>query len=190
MTTPDFLQANRNYAANFEKPERRAFKNVIIVTCMDPRVNPYDQLGLKLGEAITIRNAGASVKDALRSIMVARHFIGVTGEIAVFHHKDCGMSRVTTDEMRALVKRANPGREDVSRTVDHIDFHHISDIEESVKDDVDFLVSNPLVKKLTKITGWVYDVDTGKISKVVEGMARDRSESGATTSHSQQQVVI
>jgi carbonic anhydrase len=96
--------------------------------------------------------------------MVAQHFVGVRGEIAVFHHKDCGMSRITTAQMHDLVKRANPGRDDVAETVEQIDFHHITNIEESVHADVKFLAENPLVVKGSKISGWVYDVDTGKVS--------------------------
>ncbi|KAJ7785865.1 carbonic anhydrase [Mycena metata] len=171
MSTEEFLQANEQYAANFNKPDRSLFKNMIIVTCMDPRLNPYEQLGLKFGEAIHIRNAGGSAKEALRSIMVAQHFIGVNGTISIFHHKDCGMSRVTTSQMRDLVKKATPGRDDVAAEVDTIDFHHIVHIEGSVKADVKFLTESPLVLKGTKITGWVYDVDTGKISKVDEAIA-------------------
>ncbi|KAJ7102349.1 carbonic anhydrase [Mycena belliarum] len=159
MASADFLEANGKYAANFEKPDRSLLRNVII------ECSPYDQLGLKLGEVITIRNAGGSAKEALRSIMVAQHFIGVTGEIAVFHHKDCGMSRVTTEAMRGLVRIANPGRADIAATVDGIDFYQIDHIEESVKADVRFLAENPLVVKGTKISGWIYDVDTGKASR-------------------------
>ncbi|KAJ6501624.1 carbonic anhydrase [Mycena vitilis] len=126
--------------------------------------SPYDQLGLKIGEAITIRNGGGSTKEALRSIMVAQYSLGVDGEIAVFHHKDCGMSKVNTEEMRDLVKKANPGRDDIAAIVDGLQFHHITNIEGSVKIDVKFLAQNPLVIKGTKISGWVYDVDTGKVS--------------------------
>ncbi|KAJ6574630.1 carbonic anhydrase [Mycena capillaripes] len=159
-----FLKGKEKYAASFEKFDWSVFKNLIIITCIDPRVNPYDQLGLKPGEAITIQNAGGSAKEALRSIMVPQHFLGIHGEIAVFHHTDCGMSRVTTDEMRELVKKANPGRDDVAATVDCMDFHHITDTEGSVKTDVEFLAKNPLVVKGTEISGWVYDVNTGKAS--------------------------
>ncbi|KAF7340036.1 Protein kinase domain-containing protein [Mycena venus] len=173
MSTHEFLQANEKYAANFEKPDRnKLFRNVIIVTCMDPRIDPYNQLGLKIGEAITIRNAGGSAKEALRSIIVAQHAIGVLGEIAVFHHRDCGMSRTTTEQVRGLVKKANPGRDDIAATVDSMEFHHIIDIEESVRTDVKFLAENPLLVKGTKISGWVYDVETGKISQVLEDKSR------------------
>ncbi|KAJ6518834.1 carbonic anhydrase [Mycena sanguinolenta] len=176
METSEFRQANEKYAASFEKPNRsKLFRNVIVVACMDPRVNPYDQLGLRTGEAITIRNAGGSAKDALRSIIVAQHFIGADGEIAVFHHTDCGMSRTTTGEVRDIVKKANPGRNDIAATVDSIEFHHITGIEESVKSDVKYLAENPLLLKGTKLSGWVYDVETGKISQVVEAVAAERT---------------
>ncbi|KAJ7247639.1 carbonic anhydrase [Mycena haematopus] len=171
MSALEFRQANKKYAANFEKPNRsKLFRNVIIVACMDPRVNPYDQLGLKTGNGITIRNAGGSAKDALRSIIVAQHFIGVDGEIAVFHHTDCGMSRTTTDQVRNIVKMANPGRDDIAATVDAMAFHHITDIEESVKTDVQYLAENPLLLKGTKLSRWVYDVETGRISQIVEAV--------------------
>ncbi|KAJ7983182.1 hypothetical protein DFH06DRAFT_1172602, partial [Mycena polygramma] len=95
--------------------------------------------------------------------MVPQYFLGLGTEIAVFHHTDCGLSRVTTDEMRNLVKKANPGRDDIAATVEGMHFHHITDIAGSVKTDVQFLATNPLVVKGTKISGWVYDVDTGKV---------------------------
>jgi carbonic anhydrase len=138
---------------------------------------------MKIGEGIMVRNAGGSAyvlhrpilrhgantlflqcrHDAINSIVVAQHAFGVD-EIAVFHHTDCGMTKVTTQFLRDTVKKANPGREDVAKTVDGMDFHHITNVEESVHADVKFLAENPLVKKGSKITGWVYDVETGKVS--------------------------
>ncbi|KAF7367278.1 Carbonic anhydrase [Mycena sanguinolenta] len=167
---PDLLQANEKYAANFAslKPDMGRFRNMMIIACCDPRVDPYDLLGLKNGEALIIRNAGGSAVDAVRSIMVPQHSFGVTGEIAVIHHTDCGMTKVTTDQMRELVKKANPARDDVAATVDSMDFYHILNIEEAVKNDVKFLSENPLLLKGTKLSGWVHDLETGKISKVVE----------------------
>ncbi|KAJ7185686.1 carbonic anhydrase [Mycena filopes] len=171
MTTQEFLQANEKYAASFNKPDGSQFRNLITISCMDARINPYDQLGVKFGEAIHIRNAGDSVKEALRSIIIVQHSLRLDCTIAVFHHTDCGLSKVTTSEMRDLVKTAVRGRDDVVAQVDSMDFHHIIDVEESVKTDVKFLTESPVVLKGTKLTGWVYDVDTGKISQVDEAVA-------------------
>jgi carbonic anhydrase len=79
------------------------------------------------------------------------------------------MSRTTTDQVRALVKKANAGRDDIAETVDGIDFLHITGIEESVRSDVKFLAENPLVLRGTKISGWIYDVETGKVSTEILG---------------------
>ncbi|KAJ7139598.1 carbonic anhydrase [Mycena epipterygia] len=168
MTSQQFIEANTKYAASFSKP-KNAPRNILVVTCMDPRVHPYDQLGLKIGEGGIIRNAGGSAQDAMNSIVVAQHGFG-NSEIAIIHHTDCGMTKFTTEGLRETVKRANPGRADVAATVDGMDFHHITDVEGSVRADVQFLVENPLVKKGSKITGWVYDVETGKISQTVEAV--------------------
>ncbi|KAJ7042674.1 carbonic anhydrase [Mycena alexandri] len=171
MTTPEILQANERYAANFDKPDFSHFKNVIILACIEPRIDPYTQLGLKVGDAIIIRNAGGVAEDAIRSIVVAQHFVGVRREIMLFRHTDCGLSRVTTEGVRDLVKKENPGRDDVAKIVDAMDFHHIIDPVESVKQDVKILSENPLVIKGTKISGWLYDVDTGKISQILQAIA-------------------
>jgi len=135
------------------------------VTCMDPRVHPYEQLGLKIGEGGIVRNAGGSAEDAINSIVVAQHAFK-TSHIAIVHHTDCGMTKFTTESLRNKVKEANPGRHDVAKTIDGMDFHNFTDVEESVKRDLKYLVENPLVMKRSKITGWVYDVESGKISQV------------------------
>ncbi|KAJ6604219.1 carbonic anhydrase [Mycena vulgaris] len=166
MISSEFVEANTKYAASFVK-SKITRKQPFIVTCMDPRVHPYEQLGLKIGEGGIVRNAGGSAQDAISSIVVAQHFFGID-EVAIFHHTDCGMTKFTTEWLRDTVKKANPGREDVAKTVDGIDFHHIVNVEESVHADVKFLVDNPLLKKGTKITGWVYDVETGEIDQVAD----------------------
>jgi carbonic anhydrase len=45
-----------------------------------------------------------------------------------------------------------------------IDFLPFADLEKSVKENVEFLKNHPLLEKETKVTGWIYDVDTGKVS--------------------------
>ncbi|KAF7367279.1 Protein kinase domain-containing protein [Mycena sanguinolenta] len=169
---PEILRANEKYVDNYTRPDWSEFTNLVIITCCDPRVDPYGQLGLKNGQAIIIRNAGGSAVDALRSIVVPQYLLPDNNcEIAVMHHTDCGLSKVTTDQIRELVKSGNPGRDDIAAMVDNMEFHHIQDIEESVKNDVRYLAEHPLILKGTKLSGWVQDTETGKISKVVEAMA-------------------
>ncbi|KAI8995435.1 carbonic anhydrase [Trametes punicea] len=165
----DFAKANEEYVATFGDKGNLPLppsKKLLIVTCMDARLNPYAYLGIKEGEAHIVRNAGGVAKEALRSIVISQRLLG-TREIAVFHHTGCGMVTFDTPKLRALVKESDPDNAALARAVDEIDFLEFSGLEESVREDVRFLQENPLVLPGTKITGWVYEVETGKIRQIV-----------------------
>ncbi|KAG5648250.1 hypothetical protein DXG03_006208 [Asterophora parasitica] len=160
-----FPERNSAYVATFDKGDLALppAKKYIVVSCMDARVEPAGQLGIELGDAHVIRNAGGSAKEALRSIIISQRLLG-TREIAVFHHTGCGMLLFSTDQLRQVVKDAEPDNHAVSEHVDKIEFLEFGHLEQSVKDDVKFLQDNPLVLKGTTISGWIYDVTTGKVS--------------------------
>ncbi|KAI5898168.1 carbonic anhydrase [Schizophyllum commune H4-8] len=164
-----YAQNNEKYAAAFDKgslPMPPA-KHVAIVTCMDARVEPASQLGINLGDAHVIRNAGGRAQDAIRNLIISQRLLG-TREIIVFHHTDCGMLTFTTDQLKQIVKDASPGDSAVASAVDKFDsFLDFKDLEGSVREDVDFLKSHPLILKDTPVTGWIYDVKSGKILRVV-----------------------
>ena len=142
--------------------------------------SPAAQLQINLGEAHVIRNAGGSAyvnlflieshqllnyfasKEALRSIVISQRLLGTT-EIAVFHHTDCGMLTFTNDDIRHKVKTEEPGNVVVAEAVDKIDFLPFPKLEESVKDDIDYLKGSKLLKKDTHVSGWIYDVTNGKV---------------------------
>jgi carbonic anhydrase len=125
-------------------------------------LRPSSQLGIDLGDAHVIRNAGGLARDALRSIVISQRLLG-TREIAVFHHTGCGMLLFSTPQLRGLVKDAAPGNSEVEKHVDSIEFGEFGDLEGSVKEDVKFLKENPLVLEGTTVTGWIYDVANGKV---------------------------
>ncbi|PTB63318.1 carbonic anhydrase [Trichoderma citrinoviride] len=156
----EFELANQQYAATFDKghlpmpPGRKVF----VLTCMDARLDPAKFLGLEEGHAHVCRNAGGRAAEALRSVIISQQALG-TREIVVIHHTDCGMLIIKEDEFREAVKK-NTG-EDVS----HVAFLTIKDLQESVKTDVELLRKHPAVLDVP-ITGYIYDVKTGKINKV------------------------
>ena len=102
--------------------------------------------------------------DALRSIIISQRLLG-TREIAVVRHTDCGMVRFESDQLRKVIKAAEPGNPAVAEAVDQIDFLTFKNLEESVKHEVKYLQENPLVLKETTVTGWIYDVRTGRVSQ-------------------------
>ncbi|KAJ6126925.1 hypothetical protein N7523_002537 [Penicillium sp. IBT 18751x] len=152
--------ANAKYAASFTKgdlalPPRR---KVAIVACMDARLDPARALGLEEGDAHIIRNAGGRATDALRSIIISQQLLG-TREIIIVRHTDCGMLTFSDDEIRRKI------RADLHQNVDHLAFLPFGDLKQSVLDDVTLLKESPLVLDVP-ITGYLYEVETGKIVKV------------------------
>ncbi|CAG8388422.1 unnamed protein product [Penicillium salamii] len=156
----EFETANAKYAASFTKgdlqlpPQRK----VAVVACMDARLDPARALGLEEGDAHVIRNAGGRVSDALRSIIISQQLLG-TREIIIVHHTNCGMLTFTDEVLREKV------RKELGQNVDHFAFLPFGDLEESVRDDVRFVKNSPLVLDVP-VTGYVYEVETGKIVKI------------------------
>ena len=68
---------------------REPARGLAIVTCMDCRIDPLAALGLALGDAVVLRNAGAQVSDdVLRSLQMAHEALGVKA-VHVIGHTDC-----------------------------------------------------------------------------------------------------
>jgi carbonic anhydrase len=157
----ELLRANAEYARTFDRgtlsmpPARR----LAIVTCMDARIDPARAFGLEEGDAHVIRNAGGRAREALRSLVISQRLLGTT-EIAVIHHTECGMLTFTNPDLHAKVKK------DLGADASHIDFLPFSDLEESIREDVSFLMSSPLIPGDVVVRGFLYDVRTGRLNEV------------------------
>lgn len=81
------------------------------------------------------------------------------------------MLTFSTPQLRSLIKDVEPHN---AAAVDQIDFLEFSNLEQSIRDDVKYLQENPLVLSGTKITGWVYEVETGKVGPVLSKMIPHR----------------
>src|SRR3954452_22048715 len=93
------LEANGAYAAARAKiADARPSRHLAVVTCMDARIDVFAVLGLHLGEAHVIRNAGGRVTDdVLRSLALSCHVLGVD-TVVVMQHTKCGLAGVTDAE--------------------------------------------------------------------------------------------
>jgi carbonic anhydrase len=157
----EILQANRGYAAEFDKgdlpmPPGRRF---VVVTCMDARLDPAKALGLDEGDAHVVRNAGGLVTDdTLRSLVISHWLLG-TEEVFVIAHTDCGMLTFTNDVLHAKLQEATG--EDASG----IDFQPFSDVDARVRQSVARIAASPYLQDV-KSSGWVYDVGTGALREV------------------------
>ncbi|KAF2838271.1 carbonic anhydrase [Patellaria atrata CBS 101060] len=133
-----------------------------VVTCMDARIDPAAQFGIPLGGAHVVRNAGGSVKEAFRSLVISQQILN-TKEVLVIKHTDCGMLQFQKSDAITAVKQ-NAGEEGV-REVEDIEFLTFPDLEEEVKKDVEWL-KGKLVEKGIVVSGWVYDVQTGTVKRI------------------------
>jgi carbonic anhydrase len=102
-------------------------------------------------------------KDALRSLIISQQMLG-TREIALFHHTGCGMASCTSHGVRQRVRENLPADRKEVAQVDGIDFLEFSNLEGSVKEDVEWLKAHPLILPGTVVTGWVYEVESGAVS--------------------------
>jgi carbonic anhydrase len=159
----ELIEANRHFADAAGKVEQPALpprRGVAIVTCMDARIVPARLFGLEEGDAHVIRNAGGLAREALRSLVISQRLLG-TKAIAVVHHTDCGMLTFRNEDAYAKVQ------EDLDADASEIDFMPFRDLDQSVRDDVDFLQGSPLIAPETEIRGFVYDVETRRLREVV-----------------------
>lgn len=157
-----FLKTNQAYAdlhgtAHLPlKPKT----HVAIVTCMDSRLHVAPALGLALGDAHILRNAGGRITDdMIRSLVISQQQMG-TREIVVLHHTDCGAQTFTNEDFAAQLKR------DLGVDVEGQDFLPFADPGESVREDMEILRKSPLIPDDVVISGAVYDVDTGRLTEV------------------------
>jgi carbonic anhydrase len=148
------LQANDAYAAaRANVDDARPSRRLAVVTCMDARIDVYAVLGLHLGEAHVIRNAGGRVtEDVLRSLALSLHVLGVD-TVVVMQHTKCGLAGITDSELR-------------ERTGADLSFFPIDDHAAALREDIEILTTRPYLGPAKVIAGFIYDVETGRVDDV------------------------
>jgi carbonic anhydrase len=156
MTQIDrMIAANEAYAAaRANVADARPGRRLAVVTCMDARIDVFAVLGLHLGEAHVIRNAGGRVTDdVLRSLALSSQVLGVD-TVVVMQHTKCGLAGVTDEELRRL-------------TGADLGFFPIDDHAAALREDIEILAATPFLEPIHVIVGFVYDVETGELDDVV-----------------------
>jgi carbonic anhydrase len=154
------VAANRAYAAGFPGPLPTApAHHLAIVSCMDSRIDLFDSLGLALGEAHIIRNAGGVVTDdVIRSLTISQRKLD-TREIALIHHTDCGLLRITDDSFS----------EELAQEVGMKPTWPIESFTDpvvSVRRSMMRVRTSPFIPSTRSVRGFVFDVATGLLEEV------------------------
>lgn len=159
----DLLAANAEYAERFDLAgyDGIAHAGVAVVTCMDSRIDPLGMLGLRPGDAKMLRNPGGRVTEqALKALVLGVNLLGVR-RVLVVPHTRCAMASATEVELRERVGAAS-GLDASWET-----FGAIEDQEAALRDDVARVRAHPLVPESVAVGGFRYDVDTGRLTRLV-----------------------
>jgi carbonic anhydrase len=134
-------------------------RRVAVVACMDSRMPLFGMLGLAVGDAHVIRNAGGVVTaDTLRSVAISQHLLG-TRAVVLVHHTDCGMQKTTDADLADLVERTTGHRPPWAAQA-------FTDVDEDVRASMQVIRETPYLLS-TEVRGTVYDVATGRLREVV-----------------------
>jgi len=159
----DLIIANERYTAGLAPADlplpRRG--SLVIVTCMDLRIETGRAFGLREGDAYVLRNAGGRLAPAIPSLVVSQELLG-TDALAIIHHSDCGMTTFTDEELRTRLR---------ARGLDarRMEFGAFADIDESVREDMRAYQSCALLRQEIEVRGFVFEVETGHLREIVTG---------------------
>ena len=159
--TDDLLRNNEAYAENFDKGDLPLppAKKVAVVACMDARLDVHGLLGLALGDAHVIRNAGGVVTDdEIRSLAISQRLLG-TKEIILIHHTDCGMLTFTDDAFKRQIQDDTGIKPEWAA-------ESFTDLDEDVRQSIARIKASPFIPNKDSVRGFVYDVATGKLREV------------------------
>jgi len=146
---------------------------VIVVTCLDHRVDPAITLGLKLGDAPVLRNAGGRVTQPIIEEIAYLAFLGqrISGgqlpdgsrfEVVVIHHTQCGTSFLADPGFRREAAEATGVDEAVLAA------SAVADPQVTARADVERLLTSPLLPPKMGVSGHVYDIETGRVTTIVD----------------------
>ncbi len=159
----DLIAANKAYAAEFDHAgfDGIAHAGVAIVTCMDSRIDPLRMVGLSHGDAKIFRNPGGRVTDAaLEALVLGAHVLGVK-RVVIAPHTRCAMASASEAELRERIS-ASSGQDAIWQR-----FHVVDDQQRALAEDVARVRSHPLIPDDVQVAGFLFDVDTGLLDRIV-----------------------
>ncbi len=160
-TIDDFVKNNASYAKQFggEALEGAPRRKVAVVACMDARMDIPALLGLTVGDAHVIRNAGGAVtNDVIRSLVISQRKLG-TEEIVLIHHTRCGMATFDGAEFAAELA-------DETGSKPPFAMETFADVDTAVRAAIERVTATPWLLHKEVVRGFVYDTDTGELREV------------------------
>lgn len=162
MSFDDLLAANLEYATDFPHQgfDGIARKGVLMITCMDSRIDPLDMIGLGHGDAKIMRTPGGTVSSTtLTGCVLSVHLLNVD-RIMIVPHTKCAMASATDEDIRQVISDRD------GLDTSWVNFGTSPDQLQRLDRDVKMVSSHPLIKDRAEVGGFLYDVDTGKLEQL------------------------
>ena len=149
-------QPSRDLAAPGLSPRPR--RKLAVLTCMDTRLDVLAMLGMEVGDAHIIRNAGGLVTDdAIRSLSASQRLLG-TEEIVVVMHDGCGLHGASEDEFTEALA--------ADGVMPNWRLGAFDDVEATLRHSLARLRSSPELPAREQVRGFVFDPETGALREV------------------------
>lgn len=154
------LEASRLFADSYvQSPGPVTARDLVVLTCMDTRIDVLQAFGLRLGDAQILRNAGGVVTDdVLRSLCVSQRFLE-TRDVLVVQHTGCGLYGVSDEELTSELEAEKGSRPPWT-------FLGFDDIYDSVRSSLERLRQCKFLEESRRASGFVFDTATGHLTLV------------------------
>ena len=151
---------NSQYSSNFSGKDipGKAGKKLLILTCMDSRIIPHEVFGLDLGDVKVVRNAGGQLNPEVeKDIVLASHLLDCH-TIVIMPHTRCAMASLPLADVRQKLTDMS------GKDFREFNPRMIEDAHSKLRNDVESLRTNQLLKDGVEVFGSIYDVDTGQVN--------------------------
>jgi carbonic anhydrase len=178
MTNIDtFIERNKAFAKTDAKSKVPQIpfipnKQTYVITCIDPRVDPTNILGLDLGDAIVARNVGGRIVPAVLQDLAWISYLHEVKtpdadwfELLIIHHTDCGSGFFADSDLRhGFAERGFDEAQLAELPVLHP--------AETVRIDVEKVLAYSNLSSTVRVSGYTYDLETGLLTEVVAPSSR------------------
>jgi len=138
---------------------------ILILTCMDPRIDVHRIFQISPGDVFVLRNAGnIFTEDVLRSILIAIHEYEIK-QIIILGHLDCGMTKVSLKSLQ--FKLDKPILKHILSTPSNVYlglqkyFRNFADELKNIENQIHWFKEPRFIPPEISIKGMLYDPSSG-----------------------------
>lgn len=170
----NFVKEKRSYGLD-ESISNHAKQEVMVFTCMDTRLVDLVEksMGFKRGDIKILKNPGNTIREncdeIIRSISLGTIMMDLK-EVFVIGHRDCGMRKLTPEDIRLKMLKRGITKEAIDSIDDLSEWAGIlKDETSNVIDVVSKINNSQFIPKDIKVHGLIIDPCSGELEVIING---------------------